>query len=98
MLFLRHVFVLPIFCHKLATTCHIDSYEVSNSKLKPDLCSCVKTEMIESTVLPQQSHKQDTFFGHPVCSIIHSLVFRPSSRVSLLPQLFENVILGSTHF
>ena len=53
MLFLEQPLILPFLCHKSATTCQIDSYKVSNSKLKPDLCSSVKTEMIESTAPPQ---------------------------------------------
>ena len=38
--------ILPCFYHKSATTCQIDSNKVSNSKLKHDLCSCVKSEII----------------------------------------------------
>ena len=48
-----HHFILPFLCHKSATTSHIDSYEVSNSNLKHDLCNYVKTEIIESTAPPQ---------------------------------------------
>ena len=63
--FLKQPRILPFLCHKSATTCHIDSYKVSNSKLKPDLSSCVKTEMIEPTTPPQQPYKQGTFFWTP---------------------------------
>ena len=67
MLFLKRPLILPFLYHKSATTCQIDSSKVSNSKLKPDLCNFVKTEMIESTAPPQQSHKRDTIFlGRPV--------------------------------
>ena len=62
MLFFNQSHILPFLCHKSATTCQIDSYKVSNSKLKPDLSSCVKTEMIESTVPPQQPHERGTIF------------------------------------
>ena len=69
MLFLKQPFILPFLCRKSATTCWIDSYEVLNSKLKPDLCNCLETEIIESTVSPQQPHKRGTIpFGHLVCS------------------------------
>ena len=63
MLFLKQPFVLPFLCRKSATTCQIDYYKVSNSKLNPDLCNCAKTEIIESKTLPQQQHKRGTIFG-----------------------------------
>ena len=50
---LKQPLILPFLCHKSATTCQIDSYKVSNSKLKPDLCNCVKIEIIEFTTPPQ---------------------------------------------
>ena len=53
MLFLKQPLILPFLCHKSATTCQIDSYKVSNSKLKPDLCNCEENEIIESTNPPQ---------------------------------------------
>ena len=49
-------------CHKSSITCHTESNEVSNSKLKLDLCNCVKTEINESTAPPQRPHKQGTIF------------------------------------
>ena len=53
--------------HKSATTCQIDSNKVPNSKLKPDLCNCVKTEIIESTAPPQWPHLLGTIIlGHLV--------------------------------
>ena len=57
---------LPFLCDKSATTCQIDLKKVPNSKLKPDLCNCAKTEMIESKAPPQQSHKRAHFLVHPV--------------------------------
>ena len=60
MLFLKPPLILLFLCHKSATTCQIDSYKVSNSKLKPDLCNCVKTEMIEYTAPSQQPDKRGT--------------------------------------
>ena len=74
---MKQPLILPVLCHKSATTYQIDSYKVSNSKLKRDVCNCVKTESIESTAPPQQAHKQGTaFLGHPVLIITHSrLVF-----------------------
>ena len=69
MLFLKQLLILPFLCHKSATTSQIDSYKVSNSKLKPDLCNCAETEIIESRAPPQQKHKRGTIFlGHPVVS------------------------------
>ena len=53
MLFLMQPLILPFLCHKSATTFQIDSNKVSNSKLKPDLCNCVKIEIIDSTAPPQ---------------------------------------------
>ena len=54
MLFLKQPDNLTFLCHESATTCRIDLYKVPNSKLKPDLCSCAKIEIIESTAPPQQ--------------------------------------------
>ena len=62
MLFLKQPLTLPFLCHKSATTSQIDSYNVSNSKLKPDLLSFVKTEITEPTALLQQQHKRGTNF------------------------------------
>ena len=53
MLFLKQPPILPFLCHKSATTCQIDLNKVSNSKLKFDLRSCVKIEIIESIAPPQ---------------------------------------------
>ena len=46
MLFLEQPLILPFLYHKSVTMCQIDSYKVANSKLKLDLCSSVKTEII----------------------------------------------------
>ena len=51
---------LPVLCHKLATTCQIDSSMVANLKLKPELCNCANTKIIESTAPPQQQYNRDT--------------------------------------
>ena len=61
-LFLKQPPFLPFLCHKSATTCQIESYRVSKSKLRPKLSNCVKTEMIESTVPTQQLQKQAQLF------------------------------------
>ena len=61
-LFLKQPLILSFLYHKSTTTSQIDSYEVSNSKLKLDLCICVETEMIESTAPPQQPHKRSKIF------------------------------------
>ena len=67
MLFLKQLLILPFLSHKSATTDQIDSYQVSNSKLKLDLCSCVKIVMIEPTAPPQQPYKRGTIIlGHPL--------------------------------
>ena len=62
MLFLKHPLILPLLYHKSVTAGQIDSNKVSNSKLKLDLCNCIKTEIIESTARPQYAHKRDTIF------------------------------------
>ena len=57
----------PLLCHKSATTSQIDSNKVSNSKLKLDLFSFIKTDILESTVPPQLPHKRDIIsLGHLV--------------------------------
>ena len=69
MLFLKQPLILPFLCYKSSTTCQIDSNKVSNSKLKPNLCNCVKTKMIEST---QQPRRWGTnFLGHPVLELVN---------------------------
>ena len=60
MLFLKQPPILPFFCHKLVTTGQIDSNNISNSELKPDLCNGAKTEMIQSMAPPQQPNKRGT--------------------------------------
>ena len=65
MLFLKQPLFLPFLCHESATTCQIDSYKFSNSKLEFDLCSCVKIEMIEFTAPPQQPETGHKFFRTP---------------------------------
>ena len=62
MLFLKQPPILPSLCHKSATTCQINSNNVSNSKLKLDLCNCVKIETIEYKAPPQWPHKGGTIF------------------------------------
>ena len=53
MLVLKQTPILPVIRHKSATTSQIDFNKVSNSKLKPGLCNCVKIERMESTAPPQ---------------------------------------------
>ena len=53
MLFLKQPIMLPLLCHKLVTTCHIDSKKVANSKLKLYPCTCEKIEIMESIGLPK---------------------------------------------
>ena len=90
MLLLKQPLILPFFCHKSVTTCQIDSYKVSNYTLKPNLCSCVKTEMSESTAHPQQPFKRGTnFFGH--CVEARSL--NPIHLGQMLPEAIFAVIL-----
>ena len=72
--FLKDPLILSFLCHKSATTCQIDSYKVSNSKLKSDLCNCVKTEIIESTAPPQYLHKRGTVFLGTPCFTNHLTV------------------------
>ena len=45
-LFLKEPLTLLFKYYKSAIMCQIDSYKVSNSNLKPDLCNCAKTEII----------------------------------------------------
>ena len=52
MLVLKQPLVLPFLCRKSATTYPIESYKVSNSKLRPDQCNCVKIKILESTAPP----------------------------------------------
>ena len=61
-LFLKQPVILPFLCHKSATTCQIESCKVSHSKLKPDLCSCVKAEITERMAQYRSSHTNGTQF------------------------------------
>ena len=76
--------------HKSATTCQIDSYKFSNSKMKPGLCNCVKTEIKESTAHPKQKHKRGTIFG----DALHTTVSFPdfsyvnNQVCNLVPRVF----------
>ena len=65
MLVLKQPLILPFLCHKSATTCQIDPNKVSNSKLKPELCKYVKTEMIDSRAPPQQQQTGYNFVWTP---------------------------------
>ena len=53
MLFLKQPLSLHFLYHKSEITSQIDSSTVSNSKLKLDLCNCIKTEVIKSTAPSQ---------------------------------------------
>ena len=66
MLTLKQPLILPFLFYKSATTCHIDSNKISNSKLKPNLWNCAKSEIIESRAPPQMPDKRGTFFGHSI--------------------------------
>ena len=57
--------------NKCATTCQIDSYKVSKSKLKPDQCNCKETGMVISKAPLQQLHKGAKFSGAPCTSECH---------------------------
>ena len=52
-LVLKQPLILPFLYHKSAAKYQIDLNKVSYSKLKPDLCNSVKTEIIESRPPPQ---------------------------------------------
>ena len=62
---MKQSLVFPFFCHISATTRQIESNKVWNSKLKLDLCNCVKTEIIEFIAPPQKPQKGHNFFGTP---------------------------------
>ena len=44
---------LPFLCHKSVAACQIDSYKVSDSKLRLELCNYAKFEIMESTAPSQ---------------------------------------------
>ena len=64
--FLTQPLMLPFICHKSATTDQIDLNKASNSKLKPDLCNSLKTEITVYAAPPQQPHVGTSCLGHPV--------------------------------
>ena len=67
MLFSKQPLILPFLCHKSVITCQIDSYKVSNSKLKPDLCNCIKNETTESAAPSQLPHNGAKIFWDTLC-------------------------------
>ena len=78
---LKQPLALPVFRHKSATTFHIKSSNVPNSKLKPDLC---KTETAEATPLPQLSRKPSRIMlRHPISSQSYVSMNR---GIQILPQ------------
>ena len=68
LLFSKQPLTLPSLCHKSVTTSQTDSYKVSNSTVKPNLCNCIKSKMTQSTEPPQQPHKQGTILSWTLCS------------------------------
>ena len=46
-MFLKQPRILAYLCHKSEVTSQIDSKRASNSKLKPNLCNCIKIEIID---------------------------------------------------
>ena len=87
-LFLKQRQIFPFLCHKSATMCQRDSNEASNSKLKPDLCNCVKIETIVSTAPPQLTQKRDTIIlGHTV-----NPWSQPFLRLHGMKQRFVNML------
>ena len=67
--------MLPFLYHKLAITCQIDSYKVSNSTLRPDLCNHVKIEVTESIAPPEQPHKRGSNFLATPCTLFGDFLF-----------------------
>ena len=67
--FLKQPLILPFLCNKSVTIGQIVSNMVSNSKLKPDLCNCVKVEIIELTSPPEQPYKRGTIFWDTLCNV-----------------------------
>ena len=66
MLFLKQQLILPFLCHKSATTCQIDLNKVSHSKLKLDLCNCVKIDTLNLQLLHIATQTGHNILGHPI--------------------------------
>ena len=90
MLCLKQPLILPFLCRKSATTSQIDSYKVLNSKLKPDLCNCLKLEMIESTAPPQQPHKRGIIFWD---TLWKKKILKTSRTLCQTQSIFLKVLL-----
>ena len=54
--------ILPVLCHKSATTCQVDSHKVSNSKVKNNLCKNMKP-MLMNLRLFHSSHTNESQFS-----------------------------------
>ena len=93
MLLLKQPLILPFLCHKSATTCQIDSYKISNRKLKRDLCNCVKTDIIVSKAPPQFPYKRSTILsGHPEkCKSSLAIIWLQESLTCSSVCLFINL-------
>ena len=92
MLFLKQPQILPFFCDKSATTNQIDSIKVLNSKFKPDLYNCVKTEKTESMAPPQEPYKRGTIFvGHPQAIDLLAILHKRLDRALFLYIFIRDV-------
>ena len=93
MLFLKQPLILPFLRHKSATTCHIDS------KLTPDPCNCVTTDIVQSSASPQQPHKRGTNFWDTLYNKRYSRNLFPIKEKNL-PRIYfqEEDILRILHF
>ena len=88
MLFLKQPLILPFIRHKSETNCQNDSNTVSNSKLKPDLCNCVKIEIIDLLAIQQRSLDR-AFFSYIFMGEVRLSGVRTSITIVHIRKFFK---------
>ena len=66
MLYFEPATYFTFFSYKSETICQLDSNKVSNSKLKPDLGTCVETRRYSCSLSTVVTQTRNDFFAHPV--------------------------------
>ena len=69
MLFVKQPLIFHFLGHKSAATCQVAQNKISNSKLKTDRCSNVRTETMLRLFRSNHTNKAQ-FFGTPITSLI----------------------------
>ena len=97
MLFLKQPLILPFLCHKSATICKIDSNDVSSSKLKSDLCSCVKSSEWKLRLL-HSNHTIAAQFFFPEHAVFGLSLVKECQSENSKSKYASNLFTNSANF